>query len=47
MIVQQVDTVQATRRMCSELDIMYVQGIEYMLEENFYKAIGFYPCCWF
>ena len=33
--VQQVDTVQATRRMCSELHILRVQGLENMLEGNF------------
>jgi hypothetical protein len=32
VIVQHVDTVQAARRMCNELDILRVQGIEYMLK---------------
>jgi hypothetical protein len=30
--VQQVDTVQAARRMCNELDILRIQGLENMLE---------------
>ena len=33
--VQQVDTMQAVCRMCNELDILRVQGLESMLEENF------------
>jgi hypothetical protein len=30
--VEHVDTVQAARCMCNELDILRVQGIEYMLK---------------
>ena len=33
--MQQVDTVQAARRMCNELDILRVQGFENMLEGSF------------
>jgi hypothetical protein len=43
MIVQHVDTVQATRHMCSELDILRVQDIEYMLEGSFDKIFCLVP----
>jgi hypothetical protein len=35
--VQQVDIMQAARRINNELDILRVQGIEYLLEERFDK----------
>ena len=41
--VQHVDTVQAARRMCSEFDILRVQGVEYMLEGYFDKISSLVP----
>ena len=35
--MQHVDTVQANRRICSEFDILRVQGIENMLKGSFDK----------
>ena len=37
--VRHVDTVQAARRICSEFDILRVQGIENILEISFDKIL--------
>lgn len=39
VIVQHVDTVQAARRICSELDILRVQGIGSLIERMFDKSL--------
>ena len=37
--VQHVDTMQAARRICNELDILRVEGLESMLEGRFDRSL--------